>query len=175
MSGSNHAFTHCPRCGAPNLEFDGVNRFRCHACEFVFYQNTAAAVGVILTVDDRDGAILLLRRAVPPAQGMLDFPGGFVDPGESIEDALRREVREEIDSDIEELSYLSSGPNRYLYRDVLYPTCDIVFTGRIHTGPTGFDHREISEVLALPAGAIDPEEIAFPSLRRAMRLFLRGR
>lgn len=173
MNEPTHAFTHCPRCGSPNLAFNGVNRFHCGSCEFVFYHNTAAAVGAILTVDDRAGAILLLRRAVPPAQGMLDFPGGFVDPGESIEDALRREIREEIDMDVEGLSYLTSAPNRYLYRDVLYPTCDIVFIGRIPRVPAEFDRTEISEVVALPAAEIDLDAIAFPSLREAMRLFLR--
>jgi len=174
MSGSAHAFTHCPRCGSPDLAFDGVNRFSCGACAFVFYHNTAAAVGIILTVDDQDGSILLLRRAVEPARGMLDFPGGFVDPGESIEDALKREILEEIGSIVSDLSYLTSAANRYLYRDVLYPTCDIVFTGRIPTAPHAFETAEISEVLVVPRHQIDLETIAFPSLREAMRIFLRS-
>ena len=43
----------------------------------------------------RDGAVLLERRGQPPAQGSWALPGGLVDVGETLEEAVRREVREE--------------------------------------------------------------------------------
>ena len=43
----------------------------------------------------RDGAVLLARRGQPPAQGSWSLPGGLVDAGERLEEAVRREVREE--------------------------------------------------------------------------------
>lgn len=175
MNAIPHAFSHCPGCGSKELAFNGINRFTCPGCGFVFYQNTAAAVGAILTVSDRDDAILFLRRAVDPARGALDFPGGFIDPGESVEEALRREIREEIDSEVYDLNYLTSAPNRYAYRDVVYPTCDLVFTGRIAQSPHNFERSEISQILILRREEIDPDTIAFPSLRSAMQLFLRTR
>ena len=174
MNPDRHPFVYCPRCGSHGLEFNGVNRFTCGSCGFLFYQNTAAAAGVILRVGEREDGILFLRRAVEPAKGMLDFPGGFVEPGESVESALAREIREEIDCEVDSLEFLCSAPNRYLYRDVLYSTCDLVFVGRIATVPTRFDRSEIEEIVVLPCESIDVETIAFPSLRTAMRTFLRS-
>lgn len=53
----------------------------------------------LLTVDcvafDRQGGVLLIRRANPPFEGCYALPGGFVDIGESVEDACRRELLEE--------------------------------------------------------------------------------
>jgi 8-oxo-dGTP diphosphatase len=48
-----------------------------------------------------DGRIVLLRRGIEPGYGLWTFPGGFVDLGESVEDAARREVREELEIGIE--------------------------------------------------------------------------
>jgi 8-oxo-dGTP diphosphatase len=48
----------------------------------------------------RDGAVLLERRGQPPAQGSWSLPGGLVDVGERLEDAVRREVWEECGIDV---------------------------------------------------------------------------
>ena len=47
-----------------------------------------------------DGRVVLLRRGIEPGYGLWTFPGGFVDLGESVEDAARREVREELEIDV---------------------------------------------------------------------------
>lgn len=49
----------------------------------------------------RDGAVLLERRGQPPAQGSWSIPGGLVDAGERLEEAVRREVREECGIEVE--------------------------------------------------------------------------
>ncbi len=48
----------------------------------------------------RDGAVLLERRGQPPAQGSWALPGGLVDVGETLEEAVRREVQEECGIDV---------------------------------------------------------------------------
>ena len=50
----------------------------------------AVSAGIV-----RDGRILLVRRATPPAQGLFTFPGGVVEAGETLQAALQREVGEE--------------------------------------------------------------------------------
>ena len=55
---------------------------------------------------------------------MLDLPGGFVDENERLEEALQREVKEELGISIDNWKYLTSQANRYLYKGIAYPTCD---------------------------------------------------
>ena len=57
------------------------------------------AVGVV--VFTQPGVVVLVRRANPPAQGLWTVPGGRVEPGESLADAARREVREETGLEVE--------------------------------------------------------------------------
>ncbi len=168
-------FSHCPGCGAPELTFNGVNRFACTRCGFVFFHNTAAGCAAILTLQDardRVEKILLLRRARDPARGKLDLPGGFIDPGESVEEALTREIREETGLEVRDLGYFCSGPNRYEYRQVLYNTCDLVFTGTADPGGLRREESEVAALVLRRPEEIVLEEIAFPSLRSAMHRYL---
>ncbi len=64
----------------------------CSACGLVIYHNPRVAAGVIPV---QDGRVALVRRAMKPCRGTWVFPGGYVDMGESVEDAARREVWEE--------------------------------------------------------------------------------
>jgi len=52
----------------------------------------------------RDGHVLIVRRALPPSQGLHTLPGGVVELGETLEQAVVREVREETSLDIEPLA-----------------------------------------------------------------------
>lgn len=118
-------FQFCPECGLKKLVPDSVKSFICQDCGFKFYLNCAAAAIALIT--DTDGRILVTKRKYDPFKGMLDFPGGFAEPGESIEQALIREVKEELFIETADLRYLMSLPNTYLYKDVSYPITDFVF------------------------------------------------
>ena len=154
-------FAHCPRCAAPAKS--GANPFQCAACGLTYFFNPTVAAAAF--VFDVAGQCLCIRRAKEPAKGKLAVPGGFIDFGETAEEALRREVREEVGLEIAELAYLGSCPNRYPYRDVVYPVVDLIFTAKAVNpdraaaldGVAGLEWRRVSE--------IDPEELAFPSLR----------
>ena len=90
-------FAHCPRCAAAP-DKDGPRSMRCPACGFVLFFNpkpVAAAIPFTPT-----GEIVLLRRGFDPGQGLWTFPGGFIDLGESTEEAARRETLEEIRIDV---------------------------------------------------------------------------
>ena len=75
-------FRFCPSCGRAGGEWHGGREFRCPACGFRFFQNVAAACGVLVSHQSR---ILFVERAKEPAKGLLGLPGGFVDPGEGVE------------------------------------------------------------------------------------------
>lgn len=127
-------FVCCPRCGKPDLEPGSEKSFVCRACRFKFYLNTAAAcIAVILNENHQ---LLVTQRKHDPAQGTLDLPGGFAEPGESIEQSLIREVKEELNLEITHLSYLCSFPNTYLYKSVVYTITDMVFACRVKTFDT---------------------------------------
>lgn len=121
-------FTYCPYCGEKALSSAGEKSFSCSFCRFKFFINTASAC--IALIFNEKNELLVTRRKRDPAKGMLDFPGGFADPGETIEQSLKREVREELNIDITGLKYFCSCPNRYVYKDVTYTVTDFAFTCR---------------------------------------------
>ena len=98
-------FNFCPACGSVGGEFIDSREYRCPACGFRYFHNVATAAGVVV---ERGGKFLFVVRAAEPAKGKLGLPGGFVDPGESVEAALRREVREEVGVEIANLRYFAS-------------------------------------------------------------------
>ena len=83
----------CPVCGS-KTDTPGKNPFRCPACQHTHFFSPVTAVGAIIA--DESGRVLLITRARDPGKGKYGMPGGFVDPQESLEEALRREVLEEI-------------------------------------------------------------------------------
>lgn len=162
-SGFGSVFKYCPKCGAAALRLTGQKLLRCEACGFELYLNVAAAVAGVI-VDER-GRMVVLVRGKEPGKGKWDLPGGFVDPGETAEEALRREVREEIGLEVTGLRYLGSWPNVYEYMGVRYRTLDLGFVCEAaqvaQARPT---ENEIAEVLFLPSQEIDLERFAFPSV-----------
>jgi ADP-ribose pyrophosphatase YjhB (NUDIX family) len=132
--------------------------------------NVASAVGAI--IPDEQGRILLLRRAKDPRKGKLGAPGGFMDPGETVEVALRREVMEEVNLDVVSMEYLYSAPNYYEYRGITYPTADLFFVGHVKSFETLRAMDEVESVLFADPREIDEKEIAFPSLYQAIRVYL---
>jgi ADP-ribose pyrophosphatase YjhB (NUDIX family) len=151
--------------------FDDVKEFSCRACSFTYYHNVAAAVGAIL---EFDGKIVLIRRGKEPGKGKLDLPGGFVDPKETAEEAIRREIREELGIDIGTLKYFGSGPNLYEYEGVAYHTCDLFFYSRIDSVPTNLDRAEVQELVLMESREVPLGEIAFPSVRACLSRFSAG-
>ena len=159
-------FRHCPRCGYSAATPEPGHPFECAACGLQYYFNPAVAVAAVLL--GPDGRVLLLRRAKDPGKGLLGLPGGFVDIGETAEEALRREILEEVNLRVASLDYLSSGTNQYLYRGVDYPVLDFFFVARTTdlSGIAALDDVESFEWRD-PA-TVRQEEVAFASNARAL-------
>ena len=76
-------------------------------------------LNVVAAVVERDGCFLLTRRlAGAHLAGLWEFPGGKVAPGESHEQALRREMLEELDTDVEVGGIVSTAAHAYDDRHV---------------------------------------------------------
>ena len=97
---------HCGRCGEPTERVAGERGRRCARCDLTAYPRVSPA---IIALIERENRILLARgRAfVPRRFGII---AGFVEPGESLEDAVRREVREEVGIDLANIAYFGSQP-----------------------------------------------------------------
>lgn len=149
---------YCPRCGR-EARVDYPQRIVCPHCGYAAYYNPKPVAAVIPR--DEAGRIILLRRGFDPGRGLWTFPGGFVDLGESVEEAARREADEELRIDVE-LGALVGVYSRAQDSVVL-----IVYRGRALGPPRTTD--EAAEVQAFAAGEIPWDELAFWSTERALR------
>ena len=100
----SHRF--CGRCGTPTERHHSERAMVCPSCEAVWYPRLAPAVIALITHGDR---ALLARHPGLPA-GMHSTLAGFVEPGESLEEALAREIREEVGIGIRDIRYFGSQP-----------------------------------------------------------------
>jgi ADP-ribose pyrophosphatase YjhB (NUDIX family) len=88
----------CPRCGQ-EADVAFPRSIRCPHCGYGAYYNPKPVACAIPR--DANGDIVLIRRGFEPRRGHWSMPGGFVDLGESVEAAARRECMEEIGIDVE--------------------------------------------------------------------------
>ncbi len=104
---ARHRF--CGVCGAPTRDEQAGHQRRCSnpACAAPHFPRTDPAV--IMLVHDGGERVVLGRQAVWPP-GMHSVLAGFVEPGESLEDAVAREVMEEVGLQVEDIRYNSSQP-----------------------------------------------------------------
>ncbi len=168
-------FDLCPGCGAKGVEVRADRSVRCRRCGLHLYLNVAAAVAGL--IEDDIGRLLMTIRAKDPGDGMLDLPGGFVDPAESAEDALVREVKEELNLDVARCSirYLGSFPNTYPYNGIRYATLDAAFVCSVDSYAPQRLSDEIRDVRLYNPDDIRLELIAFGSIRRIVEAYVKRR
>ena len=152
----------CPRC-ASEAEVSFPRSIACPACGYRAYYNPKPVAAAIPRTED--GRLWLLRRGFDPQAGRWTIPGGFVDLGESVEDAARREVREELAIEVE-LGGLVGAYSREDDRVLL-----VVFGGQARGRPQ--TTAEAVEVGAFEPHELPWHELPFWSTERALRDALR--
>lgn len=146
------------------LKVSEPERLVCRRCHFILYMDPKVAAGTIATIG---GEIVLLRRGIEPCLGKWVFPGGFVDRGETVEQAAIRETKEESNLDVEIERLL----NVYSYRG--RPIVVIVYVVRIVGGELRAGDETL-EARTFPAYGIPWDDLAFPSTKDALRDYLAG-
>jgi ADP-ribose pyrophosphatase YjhB (NUDIX family) len=134
----------------------------------VLYHNIAAAVALVFTFEDK---ILFTVRNAEPDKGKLDLPGGFIDPGETAEEAACREVEEELGLKINQrnLRYITTSPNNYLYKNVAYRTMDIFYECPLLSDSVAIMAKdEIQDLVWLKRNEIDLDSIGFISIKKVI-------
>jgi mutator protein MutT len=154
----------CPRCGKPVAKAPDRPVFKCLHCDFVLYFNPAVAAAALIF--NPQGQILVIRRAQNPAQDKLAFPGGFIDAGETAEEAVRREVREEVGLNLDQVDYLCSFPNRYPYQGVTYLVLDFFFIARTREPGNIAAPGEVRGLFWTSPESIQLDDLAFSSLKK---------
>jgi ADP-ribose pyrophosphatase YjhB (NUDIX family) len=113
-------FIFCPICGTTLRTgmIEGKERKHCPKCGFVNYLNPLP-VALAIAVKDKD--FLLIKRGLPPRKGIWASPSGFIEIGETAEEACLRELKEEtgVSGEIVKLIGVVRRKDREIYGDML--------------------------------------------------------
>jgi ADP-ribose pyrophosphatase YjhB (NUDIX family) len=161
----------CSECGSDRLNmtmpygYIGL-RHTCEACGAIHYAKHSVVAGCIATWE---GKVLLCRRAIPPYYGMWTIPGGYVEIGETLQEAAMREAREEATAETADLRLLA------IYNLPMFSEVYVLFAARL-LQPNVLPGPESLEARLVAPEDIDWPALAFPMVREALRHWLmRGR
>lgn len=147
---------YCPVCATPLVKKQLFNaeRLACENCGYIFFLNPKVVAIVVIR---HEGKFLLGRRNINPGKGKWGFSGGYVDRGETVEEAALREVKEETNLDIELGGLIG------VYSETSSPHVIIAYQGTILDNTLHTLSAQAEEVSEL--GFFQPDalpELAFP-------------
>lgn len=166
----NKAYKFCPRCGG-NLNPQGKNLLICSNCGFNFYINAIPCSAVIIENEKQE--IMLVKRKFDPMKGYWDWPGGFFDAGESLENSVKREIKEELGIKIKLGKIIGVYEDIYKFQNIVnYTLCTIV-SAKI----TGGEIRaldDVSEYKYFPKNQILKQKLAFAYMKKGISDYLKN-
>ncbi|HVE43734.1 MAG TPA: NAD(+) diphosphatase [Gammaproteobacteria bacterium] len=124
---------YCGRCGAVTELNEEIFERKCPQCQLLHYPRISPSVIVLIKKDDH----LLMARSPHFSPGVYGLIAGFVESGENVEDAVHREIQEEVGIKIKNLRYFGSQP--WPFPDSLM----IAFIAEYDSGEIVIDPREI--------------------------------
>jgi ADP-ribose pyrophosphatase YjhB (NUDIX family) len=158
----------CPSCAAPIAERipDGDHRPRavCTACGTIHYRNPKLIAGC---VPEREGQILMCRRAIEPRRGYWTVPAGFMELGETLQQAAARECEEEA------LARVDVGSLCAIVHVLHAGQVHVIFRARL-AGGFGVGPESLETVLCDESDVPWPD-IAFASVEFTLRRYFEDR
>ena len=155
----------CGRCGAANEEAEGELARRCPRCGLTSFPRISPAVIVLV----RRGHEVLLGRGNHLPPGLFSTLAGFVEPGETLEETVRREVREEVGVELGAVRYFGSQP--WPFPDSLM----IGFVADWESGEIRVDPGELAEARWFRLGELPPVPPSFSIARSLIEAWVRER
>jgi NAD+ diphosphatase len=104
---------------------------------------------------------------------MLDLPGGFVDLGETAEDAVKREIFEELNLKVNKTEFVGTFTNKYQYAGIEYQTLDLVFNCLVESFEKLKVADDVSGYFFRDLAGLKHEEIGLESIREIADYILR--
>lgn len=160
-------FRYCPKCGNHSFLPDTEKSLKCNICGFRYFINMSASVAAIIR-NEKDEVLFTIRKH-EPAAGMLDLPGGFVDLGETAEDAVKREIREELNLKVKSMEFIGTFTNKYIYGGLQYQTLDLVFNCMVESLQNIRAADDVSGYVFRDPSIVRPEEIGLHSIREIVK------
>ena len=136
---------YCGRCGTPTVAKRDERVRVCPACKLSAYPRVAPAIMALVR---RERQLLLARSPHFPA-GMYSALAGFVEPGESLEQCLAREVHEEVGVRVNNIRYFASQPWPFPHSLMIAFVCEWA-SGEVRPQPAEIDDANWFDVLQLP-------------------------
>ncbi|AHL74533.1 ADP-ribose pyrophosphatase [Stutzerimonas stutzeri] len=159
----------CSQCGGSITERvpDGDNRIRfvCAACDTVHYQNPRIVAGCLPVWGER---VLLCRRAIEPRRGYWTLPAGFMENGETVQQAAERETLEEACAQVTDLRLYTLFDLPHINQVYMFFRAELV-DERFCAGD------ESLEVRLFRQDDIPWSELAFPTIGRTLEYFFADR
>jgi NADH pyrophosphatase NudC (nudix superfamily) len=163
-------FEFCPSCAARVRDRDEEGGAACPDCGRVWYQNSSPTAGAVIVDGDR---ALVTVRAREPEKGRVDVPGGFLLPGEDPVDGLKREVREELDVEIETSVHDVISMATHTYGEEDDYVLALGFRARVLSGePNPGD--DVADIKWVRKDELDEVDFAWPHDREFVRKALEG-
>lgn len=155
----------CSTCGASvSLRIpagDNRERFVCTRCETIHYQNPKIVAG---SIPEWEGRILLCRRAIEPRYGLWTLPAGFMENGETTEQAAMRETLEEAGARIEITSLYSIFSIPHISQVYM------LFRGSLVNGAYEAGHETL-ECGLFDAHTLPWDQLAFPVVSETLQRY----
>lgn len=156
---------YCRRCGT-SLTHASAHTYKC-ANGHTLYVNASPAAGIFL-VNNRDEVVVAIR-AIDPGKGGFDCPGGFLDGAETLEEALTREVQEEIGISPDQYDtpkFLASGIDPYEFNGETRNVLSCIFWARLRENVELKPQDDIAAAQLTPLKDLEPSKFFFPAVQQ---------
>lgn len=160
---------YCHLCGAKYKE-GKTQPWECSGCGNLSFANPNPATDIVL-FDDKQ-RVLLSKRGIEPAKGKYDFPGGFLEIDETLEEGLRREIQEELGlsrDDFSEPIYVSSLTAKYRFSKEEHPVLGVTFAAKLLTDKPIRPEDDVESIMFVDLADLDNIDYSIPGLPTIVR------
>lgn len=165
---------YCRRCGTELHIGKNDHSYQCANRHDIFL-DPQPTVNIVFINDS--GAVLLSRRGVNPGKGLFDFPGGFVAPNETFEQAAARELTEELQltaADYTPLRYFCSRPDVYHYNNEVLPILSLFFVSQLDPKAQPKPSDDCADLQWFSLNSIDFSTLSGEDVKYTLNLLQKG-